>query len=275
MPALTNLDARLDAQPAWRRSYDALLPDTRRVAALTPLVHVTGKTVPFEHFILTPPHELPTSHFPAYCSDLTRLAEEALGLPYCLYLYAGRAHPSFGSVALAFLPACEPGHLGTATPFDTGGLIHRYIRLALPVDDALSRVAFGEQSMVLLRDWREGFARFLAAYFAQPADYWLGRPNPGTPDPEAVHARNDDWRAWTFEIRFVEWQSIRDRAAWCADPAFMTTLRRLIQAQPLAAPGTPPTPLDLFLQGPDALAPSGAPNFTEVIEQWVRTQVGV
>jgi hypothetical protein len=78
------------------------------------------------------------------------------------------------------------------------------------------------------------FARILAAYFGGPADYWAGRPRPW--DPEGLYELNDDWRAWTFEIRFSEGQAIDACAAWCADESIMAVLRRMQDEQEVAPP---------------------------------------
>jgi hypothetical protein len=92
--------------------------------------------------------------------------------------------------------------------------------------------------------------------------------------PEGLY-ENGDWRAWTFEIRFSEGQSIYERAAWCADESVMETLRRLQDQQEPAPPGDPATALDRFFAGPGALEPTGTPSFCRRMEQWVREQVGL
>ncbi|MHB1561690.1 MAG: hypothetical protein ACYC61_29930, partial [Isosphaeraceae bacterium] len=65
---------------------------------------------------------------------------------------------------------------------------------------------------------------------------------------------------------------IHDRAAWCADEAVMATLRRLLDDQEPTPPGDPPTPLEVFLQGPAALEAAGTPSFCSRLEEWVRDQ---
>jgi len=197
------------------------------------------------------------------------------GLPRSAYFYAGRAHPSFGNVALAFAADCETGHTGSATPFDTGGLLHprRPIRLGLvPADGDAERAQYGKDSEIPLDRWRDVFAHVLAAYFDRASDYWAGRPKPL--DPEGLYELNDDWRAWTFEVRFSQGQSIAARVAWCSDESVMAGLRRLLDEQGPTPPGDPPTALDRFLQGPPALEPAGTPEFCRRMEQWVREEVG-
>jgi hypothetical protein len=117
------------------------------------------------------------------------------------------------------------------------------------------------------------FAQVLAAYFDHPNDYWAGRPKSW--DQEGLYELNDDWRAWTFEVRFSQGQSIDARVAWCSDESVMAVLRRLLDEQGTTPPGDPPTALDDFLQGPSALEPAGTPDFCERLEQWAREEVGL
>jgi hypothetical protein len=279
MPALAELDQYLDANN-WRAVYETALPEARRVAAVIPLVHVSGNVdrMPFERLISDAPHEIPTSGHPLYCSNLTWRAEALLGLPHSCYFYAGRAHPQYGSVALAFAVGCEAGRDGSATPFDSGALVHpdphRRIQLILPGGDGeANRVAFAEASQVPLRAWRSEFARFLSAYFRNCRSYWLGRPE--RLDPEEIFILNSEWIAWTFEIRFTSGVSIHERLAWCADSSVMSRLRQLAADEPLPAPGAPLTPLQRFLEGPASLAPVGSPDFHTEIEAWIRRQLGL
>ncbi|MCL4207152.1 MAG: hypothetical protein KJ000_32120 [Pirellulaceae bacterium] len=115
------------------------------------------------------------------------------------------------------------------------------------------------------------FAKILAAYFDVPVDYWTGRPRPW--DQEGLYELNDDWRAWTFEVRFSEGQAIDARAAWCGDESIMAMLRRMQDEQEDAPPGDPPTALDRFLAGPPALEAAGTPEFCRRVEEWVREEV--
>ena len=271
MAVFTNLGNRVTCDLFYQVAYYRQLPVCRDVAQRIPLVHVTGRD-PFVGMIRNPPHEIPTSAGRLDRNPSTQDAEKLLGLRPSAYFYAGRAHPSFGSAALAFAAGSEAAHMGSATPFDTGGLVHprRYIKVRLTPDDEPERVAYGRSSEIALDQWREVFSLVLATYFASTIDYWTGRPLPL--DPEGLYELNREWRAWTFEVRFSEGQSIHDRAAWCADKQTMTELRRRQEAQGKTPPDDPPTPLDLFLQGPPALEPKGTPDFCERLEQWVRDQ---
>ncbi len=279
MPVFADLDIRVNDSPFDRAAYDRRLPVCHEVARRMALVHVTGGKRALEATIVRTPQEIPTSSDPGYCTEDTRSAEDLLGMPRCVYFYAGRAHPAFGNAAIAFPAECESKHAGSATPFDTGGLVHRnrYLKVRLdPTDGPVERVEYGRASEIPFGaspDWREIFAQVLAAYFETPLDYWTGRPFP--PDPEELYRLNDEWRAWTFEVRFHEPQPLAERAAWCADEAVMDRLRQLEAAEPPLPPGDPPSPLAQFLAGPVPLEPRGTPQFSTRIEQWVREQVGL
>ena len=261
MPLLSEFDETVLA---------ARLPASNAVAAKVPLVHVERQLI---ERIKQPPHEIPTSE----PGSKTRHAEEQLGLPPSAYFYAGRAHPRFGNVAMAFAAGCEDSHTGSASPFDTGGLVsnppHLKLRLS-PTDGEAERVSFGKASLLPLDQWRATFGKFLAAYFDSDVDYWL-KAKPSVHDPEGRIESNTDWRAWAFEIRFSEGQSIHERAAWCAREEVMSVLRRLTDEQPATIPGDPPSGLDQFFAGPPALDPVGTTQFCERLEQWVREQVSV
>jgi hypothetical protein len=279
MPALVDLDQYL-ADNNWRAAYEALLPEARAIAERVPLVHVSGNEhrLPFERLIFDPPHLIPTSAHATYCSDLTRRAEDLLSLPRSCYLYAGRAHPRYGSVALAFAAGCEAAREGSATPFDSGALVHHdpETRLQLTLeggDSETNRAAFVQASQVPLNAWRDAFARFLAAYFHDSRCYWLDRPE--RLDPEDLFGLNDEWVAWTFEVRFDRGPSIHDRLAWCADTFVMSRLRQLEANDPLPTPGALLTPLQRFLQGPAPLAAAGSPEFDTELETWIRQFLGL
>jgi hypothetical protein len=272
MAVFTDLDNRVTSAPFDAVAYTRQLRICRGVAERIALVHVTGRERPFEMTLETSPHEIPTSTDQGYCTDLTRQAEALLSLPPSAYFYAGRAHPAFGNVALGFVPGCEAAHTGSATPFDTGGLVHpaRYIKVRLDPDGQAELVAYGRSSEIQLDRWREVFGRVLAAYFSSVIDYWTGRPLPH--DPEGLYELNGEWRAWTFEVRFYEGQSIHDCAAWCADEVTMENLRRRLESQKPTLPGDPPTALESFFQAPMVLERAGTPSFCKRLEQWVRDQ---
>jgi hypothetical protein len=276
MPVLTDFDKRIAEPPFSEPSYKARLVAATSVAEAVPLVHVSGKGMTFESLIDNPPHELPTSENVDYYTDDTRAAEDALGLPRSAYFYAGRAQPEFGNVSLAFGVDCESRHNGSATPFDTGGLMHRNRYISVRLDGAgetAARAQYGKDSVMPLDEWRDNFARVLAAYFDDDREYWRGRP--ARPDPEDLYTSNESWRAWTFEVRFTEGQSIHERTAWCADESLMNRLRQLQDEQETGPPGDPETALDEFLAGPEPLVPLGSPAFCYEMEHWVQEEVGL
>ncbi len=261
MPLLSNIDA---SALGHRRD------ESNAVAAKVPLVHVDAIAI---DLISNPPHEIPTYATGGKTANTAR-TEGLLGLGPSAYFYAGRAHPKFGSTAFAFPADCENGHTGSATPFDSGGLLREPpqqppLKLRLhPTDGESERVEFGKTSVLALDAWRKAFGIFLAAFFDSDKDYWVKKPK-GL-DPEGMIELNDDWRAWTFEIRFGEGHSVFGRAAWCADEMVMSHLRRLSDAEPIPVPGDPPTPLDRFFAGPPSLEPAGTPQFCQRLEEWVR-----
>ena len=276
MTVFADLESRVASAPFDPTAYQRRLPACRAVAERVPLVHVTGKGRAFDTMATTSSQKIPTSVDTEYYSDQTRRAEQLLGLPPSSYFYAGRAHPSFGNVGLGFDAGCEAPHSGSATPFDTGGLMHpdRHITVRLTPDDGeAERAEYAKSSEIPLESWRDVFARVLAAYFDEPVAYWHGRPRPW--DPEGLYELNSDWRAWTFEVRFYEPHSILERTAWCADEMVMNALRRLHDEQALLPPGDEPSDLDRFLAGPAPLEPDGTPEFCERMEQWAREQVGL
>jgi hypothetical protein len=274
MAALTHSTARVNANTSWRSMYDRNQAKALEVAAKMPLIHVSGHYTPFIDVILTPPHELPTSDASAgYCSDYTRSAEDNLGINRSVYFYAGRAHPNFGSLALAFDPACEAAHTGSVTPFDSGGLNGKgeFMRWNLPdYHDATLR-GFMAQSVIDLADWRVHFAEYLSMYFDPLSEYWFGRPC--RMDPEEIFQDGNEWRAWVFEVRFNEGQRISDAQVWCASPEQMGLIFEAIEGMPPTGVGL--TPLEEFLRNVTPLAPAGTPHYCSEVETWVRNSVGV
>lgn len=276
MPALTNLDERLSEDPHWREAFDEQFPRALRLAYAIPLVHVSGQPgrASFPEVLQTPPHAIPTSEKSAvYCSDKTRCAEMKLALGNCAYFYAGRAHPSFGKVVLAFDKECEDGHTGSATPFDTGGWAARLISGNLPDYRISTLRRFTADSLIPLARWREEFARYLAAYFSPVSAYWSGHPY--RPDPEELFVRNkeDEWRVWVFEIRFWEPLSFFDATVWCTFRDYFEELRsEAISGHGVSVPGAFADPLSRFLQIP-SLEVSEELHPCDVMESWILERV--
>jgi hypothetical protein len=275
MAVFTDLDRRVCEPPFDKAGYDARRPVCDDVASKMPIVHVTGYKRLFKYIFINDPHEIPPTDGSHSLSSGTRKAEDLLGFKRSVYFYAGRAHRKFGNVALAFFACCEENHTGSATPFDSGGLVHprRFIKLKLDSDDESRLVQYGKESVLSLSEWRTVFGKILAAYFDNVIDYWKGKPNPH--DPEGLYELNDEWRAWTFEVRFYEGQSIFDRAAWCTDEPLWNRLRRDHDGQETKPPGDPPTALDRFMEGPGLIIAPGSATFCDEVERWVRKEVGL
>lgn len=120
---------------------------------------------------------------------------------------------------LAYDPGMSERWSGTATPFDTGGLIGHIEATGLPgstLAPEKQRTAAGlsdeETAEVraylqahLIRDlsqWPERFDAFLKTYYNSPASYVLGeRPNLSADEETNRHRNNTDRRAWTWEIQ--------------------------------------------------------------------------
>jgi hypothetical protein len=166
-------------------------------------------------------------------------------------------------MALAFDKKCEAKRQGTATPFDTGGLAHGYISTNLP-DDIASR-KFVADSLISLDRWRCGLARYIAAYFLSPSDYFTGRPVQA--DPEELHVRNSDFRAWTFESQFHENLKLEESIKWCASQGLMNGIRQTVVSL------APSHPLHGFM-GRVIIHGNRAKPVKEM-ERWVRNELKV
>jgi hypothetical protein len=202
-------------------------------AASVHLIHVRGRgdRDPVQQLLLE--HEIPTSaEEHGYCGDNARFVEDQLDHTRSVYFYAGRAHPDYGSMALAFPASSERNRFHAATPFDSGGLVkheaelHTAFRLLLVPDDTLTaRVAYCRASVVSSPDtWRRELGRWFAYYYPSGAHgYWTDRPRP---DPEELYSSNgDEWRAWTWEVRFRRGPNVvREAEAWTADMGYINEL---------------------------------------------------
>ncbi|HEX8493073.1 MAG TPA: hypothetical protein VF658_09550 [Pyrinomonadaceae bacterium] len=256
----------------WYRTYKKSLKPAKAAAAQIYLIHVSGHFIPFEQVLTTHSYHLPLSVESAgYCSQVTREAEDSHGLNRSLYFYAGRAFPGFGPIALAFDPSCEKKHRGSATPYDTGGLYKGFIKWNLPDYTPSTLSKFTKDSAIDLKKWRAKFSTFMAAYFAPLHEYWSGRP--WKDDPEQMFQPANHWRAWVFEVRFEEEQSIFDAATWCARPDQANILFEEAEASPPL--GSVYSPLQDFMDKVPSLVPQGTPEYCEEIEAWVRREIGL
>ncbi len=182
-----------------------------------------------------------------YCGDGARFVEDQCHFPRSVYFYAGRVCPTYGGAALAFPPESERGRTHSAAPFDTGGVVKsdptKAFALGLNPADLPSRVRYCQQSTAQASappGWRSRFAEWLAVYYPQagPEGYWSQRPE--VADPEGLYTRNDDWRAWAWEVRFTVGPRVLEAEMWTANPATVSSLRHLVTGEsvtPVVAAG--------------------------------------
>ncbi len=244
------------------------------VAERIHLVHVTHGRVGRPTLAdLVGSGEIPTSEESnGYCGPGTRFVEDQVGYPRSVYFYAGRACPDYGRAALAFAPPCERGRFHSATPFGTGGVVKQDLntafRMNLQPDDLDGRVAYCKASTLHANGepgWRESFARWLAAHYpSDPAGYWMRAPE--TRDPEDLYHLNDNWQAWTWEVRFSRGLNVLEADRWAADPAYLSELRQALIQIDLA-----PDEVDRLSGFMARLqTPTGTATFCEDLEKWVR-----
>lgn len=183
-----------------------------------PLVRAEGG--PYDGTYVTPQQLAADPRLlPGFKTQRTRAAEAALGLGDSLYFYVGFACPDFGDMVFVYDPAVSFAWEGTATPFDTGGIIG-YIhanglpgealaaekrRAATPLTDEEGAMCLGyvqRHVCATLRDWQARFDAFVAAYYdGGAASYVRGeRPKPHEETGRHRHEKNER-RAWTWEIQ--------------------------------------------------------------------------
>lgn len=166
-------------------------------------------------------------------TDRTRRAETVLELGNCLYFYVGHASPRFGDIVFVYDPAMPATWKeGTATRFDTGGVIG-YIRAhGLPDIDAEKRdhpeklsadekEAFREyvhraSHQLPLGEWQVAFQTFLDKHYKSPREYVRER-EPGCQCRPAIddstgrhHDKRNQRPAWTWEIQVLRDHDIFD-----------------------------------------------------------------
>jgi hypothetical protein len=222
--------------------------------------------------------EIPTSaQEHGYCGPNARFVEDQLGLPRSVYFYAGRAHPSYGRVALAFSPSSENDRFDSATPFDSGGLIKPTdrigdaFRIDLAPDDLPTRLTFCRACVVKPPSaWRDELARWFAAYYPRgAAGYWEQRP---LADPENLYSSNgDNWPAWTWEVRLHQGPNPGEAEAWTADIGYINELNTQLATLSLGE-DTLSAIADFRKR---CLTPMGSATFCEEIETWTRQKCGL
>jgi hypothetical protein len=110
MPALENLDSRINSDDEWCAQFKENLEETKVIAEKIPIIHTMGNHISLTELIAEPPFQIPVTSDSIDCS--TRKSEDLLELGRNVYFYAGRAYPDFGSISLAFSSKSESGHTG-------------------------------------------------------------------------------------------------------------------------------------------------------------------
>lgn len=285
MPALSNIHQRIAVDQQWEQAYNRNLDRSRLAAERVQLVHVTSAAVILTILSSGVPELLPYDVVVQRERNSHRLTDPNHDMEgdekqhepsKDLHLFAGRAWPGIGDVAIAFTEEFEDSHEGEATPFDTGGLAKGRIKWN-PTRYSGNVQEFVNESTVPLGEWRRKFGVFMAAYFSDYSEYWSGRPCFEDPEQIFLASNNNHWRAWTFEIRLKGGHNVCERWAWSCDK----NLADLINARMIEGLGEGPTlggpdevsPLVRFAQSSGSLTPGGSEQFREVLENWIRSEL--
>lgn len=264
MTAFSELQTRIKTDSSWRSNYHGNWRDCQRISSSIPLIHVTCKNGLLSDLIAASRGLLEVSARASSAGAATVRDEDAGQLQSALYFYAGRAYPVLGGLALVFSNHCERNHTGSSTPFDSGGMIRGYIHPFSSCQEA-TRAAFLQASALKLAVWRRRFRLFLAAYFKRPDHYLDGKPE--YPDPEGIFLdRRNEFRAWTFEVRFHEAHSLKedDVVCWYGQQRHLRSLERRALSAPLSEHSIVK---DLRARG------VGATDYIKEVEQWVRKAI--
>lgn len=156
-----------------------------------------------------------------------------MGWTPTVYFYAGRAHPSYGDVKMAFSTANMPQPVRVA-PFDTGGMVD-YPGNKYRIDfSTLSTNSFVHQAVAECGTgtWRENLATWLAAYFPSDPEQYFRGGRPEQQDPEGVYssAVTPDNSSgtffhtrWTWEIHYDKpIKIVGNCVAWCSTNDFFS-----------------------------------------------------
>jgi len=234
-----------------------------RLADAMPILHASSA---FLEDMTDGPHFLEVSEngrsFPR-----TREAEEILGWPPALYLYAGRCYPRVKNkgVVFAFGPRSERGRTGSVSPFDSGSMVLGRIRSELGSEFDPTETT--QRTIIELCRWRAEFGRFLAAHFPAPATYLSRSVRPVGPDPDRVLCNSQNTsESWTFEVRFWEKLDIIEAERWCCTREQMSSFDDKISRLPLHEQRR----WEEYKKR--AEAPSGSPDYVSCIEDWVRKE---
>jgi len=156
-------------------------------------------------------HILPRILDPSHASPRTREAEKVLDLPPSIYFFAGHACPSFGNIALVF-GADLISKKGSASPFDSGGLAHKKIKIPPEFEPP----GYFQVHVVRLSAFWRRFFDYVATHFSSIDTYLLQGPPQvcgvqGRPAREPCNAQqcrhefrfkeNAHRHAWTWELQ--------------------------------------------------------------------------
>jgi hypothetical protein len=155
----------------------------------------------------------------------TRVHETTLGIdPNCVYAYLGRTLETFGETALVLpINAIK----GKVSPFDTGGLVNK-INPVKALPDSDKRVFLNaftwpiSKIPSLLSEHPTKQTRRVQRYLAGveppdadgPSQLW-----PNSKATAAIWRSNNDWRAWTWEVRSPEQFDVSRLEEWTCSPA--------------------------------------------------------
>lgn len=243
MPPLTDLENRITGSPAWQEAFSAAHQRSIEVAGKMYLTHGSNykpkhgpARVPFLELLLGY-GVIPTSEVHHnYSGHYARAAEEAMGWTPTVYFYAGRVHPSYGDVKLAFSTDDMPQPVRVA-PFDTGGMVPYSGNSRSITPKGFTGTTFVVQAVneCGTDDWRTKMAVWLAAYFyPDPLNYFKAQ-RPAQLDPEQIYSasttpqQGGDFfhERWTWEVHFDKSINILDHCvAWCMSNSLLCELRK-------------------------------------------------
>ncbi|MBM4047613.1 MAG: hypothetical protein FJ279_21110 [Planctomycetes bacterium] len=133
-----------------------------------------------------------------------RSPEAILGTAGYVFLYAAPFCRGSTGCGFLFAHTLESAHRedGVATPFDSGGLLHKKVSRPNPAEPARDFLARHEIPVPEHRDYLQ---RAMTLLFAKPADYVVGN-EPVWPGP--IGLTGGDRRRWTHEVRVADQVSI-------------------------------------------------------------------
>jgi hypothetical protein len=225
MPALENLMNRIKLDENWLQQFNLNLKKAKKDFKKIRLIHVyhdRNHNFSIESLLNASSFQIsiPDKSIPSS----TRIAEEKLELKPSIYFYAGRVFPDVGDFVIALKQSYESKHSGEATPFDTGGFFWEHIKSNLL--NYPEKLEFVKKSTYRLKEWRNSFKMFWAAYFKELSDYWNDRPWKDDPEEIFLEKNNNEWRAWTFEIRLHDPVNIFSEVEkWCISDGDFNYLR--------------------------------------------------